>query len=165
MGKLKELQDEQVPWVKHNFGDRESWQPVLGIIEEMGELDKALYEGDREEILDSIADVMIYMADYCSAMGFDVEEQWRLRRQNHNYSLMEWAGQLAHYHLKMQQGIRGDTRQHRIDIQIVLQILVGVVDAYAVAQGTTAETLAFDTWQKVKQRDWKKYPRTGVEVK
>lgn len=32
---LKQLQEEQQPWVKHNFGDRPSWHPLLGIMEEI----------------------------------------------------------------------------------------------------------------------------------
>ena len=26
-----QLQAEQAPWVEHNFGDRPSWMPLLGI--------------------------------------------------------------------------------------------------------------------------------------
>lgn len=35
---LRKLQEEQKPWVKHNFGDRPSWMPLLGAVEELGEL-------------------------------------------------------------------------------------------------------------------------------
>ena len=34
---LQQLQEEQVPWVKHNFGDRAAYQPLLGMTEELGE--------------------------------------------------------------------------------------------------------------------------------
>ena len=105
MGVLKQLQDEQRPWVKHNFGERPAWQPLLGAVEEIGELAHAhlkhaqnirVSETHIENAKDAVADTVIYLADYCSAMGFDLE------------------------------------------------------------------TLVVETWDKVKQRDWKKYPSTGV---
>jgi NTP pyrophosphatase (non-canonical NTP hydrolase) len=39
---LQQLQEENRPWTFKNFGkDREPWQPLLGIIEELGELASA----------------------------------------------------------------------------------------------------------------------------
>lgn len=86
---LRQLQDEQRPWVKHNFGDRPSWMPLLGIMEELGELAHAhlkMAQGIRtsEDHLakakDAVGDIVVFLADYCSAMGFDletlVEETW-----------------------------------------------------------------------------------------
>jgi len=80
---FRQLQQEQVPWVKHNFGDREAWQPLLGAVEELGELAHAhlkhtqrirVEENHLENAEDAVADVIIYLADYCSAMGFDLQE-------------------------------------------------------------------------------------------
>ena len=105
MGILRQLQDQQKVWVKHNFGDRPAWQPLLGAVEEIGELAHAhlkhaqnirVSESHIENAKDAVADTIIYLADYCSAMGFDLE------------------------------------------------------------------TLVVETWNQVKQRDWKKYPSTGL---
>ena len=107
MGILKTLQDEQRPWVKHNFGDRPAWQPLLGAVEEIGELAHAHLKHEQnirtneshiENAKDAVADAIIYLSDYCSAMGFDLE------------------------------------------------------------------TLVVETWNKVKQRDWKKYPEHGIDT-
>lgn len=86
---LKKLQEEQVVWVKHNFGDRPSWMPLLGAVEELGELAHAhlkdaqcirVNEPHFENKKDAIADIVIYLADYCTAEGIDfekvVEETW-----------------------------------------------------------------------------------------
>ena len=79
---LKKLQEEQKPWVKHNFGDRPSWQPLLGIVEELGELAHAhlkdaqgirTKEDHFKNKKDAIADIIIYLADYCNAEGIDLE--------------------------------------------------------------------------------------------
>jgi NTP pyrophosphatase (non-canonical NTP hydrolase) len=104
---LKQLQAEQLNWVKHNFGDRPSWQPLLGAVEELGELCHAhlkasqgirISEPHQEAKIDAIGDIIIYLADYCSAENIDIE------------------------------------------------------------------MAVLDTWQKVKQRDWKKYPVNGLNL-
>lgn len=88
--KLSKLQDEQRAWVEHNFPGRKPYQPLLGAVEELGELAHAHLKmeqgirGTKAEHLtaaaDAVADTVIYLADYCSAMGFDfgkiVEETW-----------------------------------------------------------------------------------------
>jgi NTP pyrophosphatase (non-canonical NTP hydrolase) len=86
---LRKLQEEQKPWVKHNFGDRPSWMPLLGAMEELGELAHAHlkeaqgirnHENHVEKAKDAIADIVIFLADYCSARGLDfesiVQETW-----------------------------------------------------------------------------------------
>lgn len=80
---LRKLQDEQKPWVLHNFGERPAWMPLLGAMEELGELAHAHLkeaQGIRNtedhvaNAKDAIADIIIYLADYSSARGFDLEE-------------------------------------------------------------------------------------------
>jgi NTP pyrophosphatase (non-canonical NTP hydrolase) len=102
-GGLRRLQAEQVPWVKHNFGDRPSWMPLLGAVEELGELAHAhlkqaqgirVSENHDEKAKDAVADVVIYLADYCSARGFDLEtlvmETWD------KVKLRDWKKDPAH---------------------------------------------------------------------
>jgi len=79
---LRQLQDEQRPWVQHNFGDRPSWWPLLGVMEELGELAHAhlkkaqgirTNEDHDAKAADAVADIVIFLADYCSAVGIDLE--------------------------------------------------------------------------------------------
>lgn len=78
---LRQLQEEMKPWVKHNFGDRPAWQPLLGAVEELGELAHAhlkqeqgirTNENHEEAAKDAVADTIIYLADYCNCRGFDL---------------------------------------------------------------------------------------------
>lgn len=101
---LRKLQEEQRPWVLHNFGSKPTWMPLLGIMEEVGELAHAhlkqaqgirTSENHDDNAKDAIGDVVIFLADYCSARGYDFE------------------------------------------------------------------TIVQETWNKVKQRDWKKHPATA----
>lgn len=80
---LKKLQEEQKLWVKYNFGIRPSWMPLLGAMEELGELAHAhlknaqnirTNENHFENKKDAIADIVIYLSDYCTAEGIDFEE-------------------------------------------------------------------------------------------
>lgn len=81
---FRKLQREQIPWVKHNFAGRPSYYPLLGAMEELGELAHAhLKEAQkirgsakehREKAKDAVADIIIFLADYCSARRFDLQK-------------------------------------------------------------------------------------------
>lgn len=80
---LRRLQEEQKPWVDHNFGEHPAWMPLLGAVEEIGELAHAhlkeaqhirTSENHIDNAKDAIADIVIYLADYCSVRGFDFEQ-------------------------------------------------------------------------------------------
>ena len=80
--RLRQLQDEQRPWVQHNFGNRPSWMPLLGVMEELGELAHAhlkraqgirTTEDHDAKARDAVGDIVVYLADYCSATGIDLE--------------------------------------------------------------------------------------------
>ena len=79
---IKRLQEEQKPWVAHNFGDRPAWMPLLGVMEELGELAHAFLknaQGIRKQDYDAkqkdaVADIIIYLSDFCNSQGYDMEE-------------------------------------------------------------------------------------------
>jgi NTP pyrophosphatase (non-canonical NTP hydrolase) len=83
-GVLKRVQRELVPWVKHNFGDRPGWMPVMGIQEECGELAHAFLkraqgirgtdEQHLADIRDALADIIIFACDAATAHGIDLEQ-------------------------------------------------------------------------------------------
>ena len=87
---LKKLQSEQIEWVEHNFGKRPTWMPLVGVMEELGELAHAylkkeqgirISENHEEKLKDAIGDIVIYLADFCTAHDFDlatiVKETWK----------------------------------------------------------------------------------------
>lgn len=80
---FKQLQDEQRPWVAHNFPGRAAHIPLLGALEELGELAHAhikaeqgirVLEDHEANAKDAIGDVIVFLADYCTARGFDLQE-------------------------------------------------------------------------------------------
>lgn len=80
---LRQMQAEQRAWVAHNFPDSVPHQPLLGAMEELGELAHAHLKaeqgirGDAAEHhlnkVDAIGDIVIYLADYCTKAGIDLE--------------------------------------------------------------------------------------------
>ena len=83
---LEEVQNEHRDWMEHNFPDRANYHPLLGVVEEVGELCHAHLKheqgirgfGDRSTFEqyaeDAIGDIIIFLADYCSANGLNLQE-------------------------------------------------------------------------------------------
>ena len=83
---LDGLQVEQRKWVKHNFPNRTNYHPLLGVVEEVGELchahlkheqgirgfeDQYTFEQYAE---DAIGDIIVFLADYCNANGLNLQK-------------------------------------------------------------------------------------------
>ncbi len=84
---LRQLQEEQRPWVKHNFPGRHPYYPLLGLMEELGELSHAhlkslqgirTSEDHDAAKIDAVADIVIFLADYCSGNGIDLQDALNL---------------------------------------------------------------------------------------
>lgn len=95
MKSLSQIQSEVGEWSRRNFGEQVSKatgqihgsvNPLLGLIEEVGELTHAVlkrhqgirgYDNDEKFVAernDAVADVMIYLLDFCSREGIDAAE-------------------------------------------------------------------------------------------
>lgn len=74
-----DLQFEVIGWASRNFPDSEHWQPLLGAVEELGELAhshlkesqgiRKTSEEHQIKAKDAIGDIIIYLAHYCSLRG------------------------------------------------------------------------------------------------
>ena len=79
---LKKLQKEVAIWSYKNFGLQEAWMPLLGIGEEVGELNHAFLkkaqnirraENHEAKMKDAVGDIVIYLADFCDSAGLDLD--------------------------------------------------------------------------------------------
>lgn len=202
-------------WSKENFGDNESpyfvlkidsfpegWKvgdemprtlvameslcPLLGIVEEIGELAMA---SSKAEVEDAIGDIFIYVCDYTYRAGFempigqslntmrsyrgtDPDTGRRLYRPLSDVmnidgdaliGLIGWAGQLCHATLKRHEGIRGFEDHNKYQDHCILStaMLLGFLERYATEHGLDLTQTVFKVWDRVSQRDWKKAPDTG----
>lgn len=167
---LRQMAAEMRPWVKHNFGDRAAWQPLLGIVEELGEYAEALEGGFRLEVAaakakDALADTMIFITDYCNCMGWDIGDILNaaaphMANTDIPVSLARALGKLAHAYLKTAQGIRKgedhDAAGRQALVYVVAHLLIR-----AKSFDLVDETLK--TWEVVRLRDWKKDPVNAGE--
>jgi NTP pyrophosphatase (non-canonical NTP hydrolase) len=92
MKTLSDMQREQSEWTAHNFPNKKPHHPLIGAMEELGELAHAHLKAEQgirgtpEEHHaakeDAIADVIIYLLDYCNQNGIELEETlWRVWEQ------------------------------------------------------------------------------------
>jgi len=81
---LDRIQREQFEWSRKNFGDHPAWHPLLGLQEEIGELSHAYLkktqnirtdEDHDEAMKDAVADIVIYLVDFCSTIGYRLESE------------------------------------------------------------------------------------------
>ena len=84
---LRVFQHQVQKWTERNFPDHRQYQPLLGIMEELGELAHAHLKGEQgirhtpEEIqamkIDAVGDIVVFLADYCNMNGIILEEDIR----------------------------------------------------------------------------------------
>ena len=167
----QKIQDEQRPWVKHNFGGGRHWMPFMGMAEEIGELIDAKSD---EDFIDAVGDITIYALDFMSERGISVTEvlacdarqlpiittSWKKQR------LMSHFGKLAHACLKSDQGIRGTPEEHRKAaceaLSGILHVLESLLSHHTTKEAGGLLDITEKVWANVSKRDFKKWPGKGV---
>ena len=185
---LAAVQADQIEWSTRNFGVQQAHRPMLGIIEELCELEEVQlndvhgFDDDEEAykaaILDAIGDTAIYMLDYCGKRGWSMQELWDARacpewlqdftlgEENDGFPYFApFIKNLAHSQLKGEQNIRGGTAKHdavlKTTLSSVLWVLEGLSTSYL--QREFLHILE-EVWLKVRQRNWVANPNTAHEV-
>jgi NTP pyrophosphatase (non-canonical NTP hydrolase) len=79
--------------------------------------------------------------------------------------ICEEVGELAHVHLKREQGIRrlGGDSGHDLTIDALGDIFIYMM-SYANSAHIDLEQAITDTWARVSKRDWEADPETGGET-
>ncbi len=161
--KFFSMLSEQVNlWSLYNFGRQASHRPAMGMLEELAELMEAIELLDRDEILDAVADVTIYMADYYAKRGWNlgtawsnaVRPDWVKDTQSLSQIATRLVKQLSHYHLKGEQGIRLQDKNDdlmRETCQATLWFLRNVSAAFSTDYIDSVATV----WYTVSKRDWR----------
>lgn len=167
---FKKLQEEQRAWVKHNFGDRPAWHPLMGAIEELGELAHhhlkeaqgiRNHEDHIAEAKDAVADIVIYLSDYCTAVNINLDEVmreqyygviWQNEPMKHIFVASHSLGVIA-YEDVYQMGSPFST----------IKSTINNLKSYCLLRGWNFEAIVQATWDKVKKRDWKKNPDKAHE--
>lgn len=145
-----------------------SLAPLMGMMEELGELYEADALRDPADAQDATGDIGIYLCDYCCREGINFPSKPVLAevgRYDPLSGMVIYLGRLYHCTLKRHQGIRGmafDGLYH--------QTRDGAVNGFAwhlhkyahVAKDINLLTILNMTWHKVvKKRDWRTDPNEG----
>ena len=143
---IRQLQRDHAEWAHRNFGHHTEC-PEMDLIETAL---KNRMTTDCEAALIATRTVRQLLAQG--------------RRLHSFLGVVEEVGELAHANLKDIQGIRGDPDEHIARKRdAVADTLIFLLD-YCTKEGFDLELLIAQTWPKVKARDWKQYPLTGMPV-
>ncbi len=155
-----QFQDEHRKWALANFGDHQVTDPLLGIIEEKGELAHAVLkarQGIRGTVaehnakaLDSIGDIMIYVADLFSCKGWSLAEEVEMAMTNRRVYVSEFMS-VPEYIIVLNAQLAG------YNYLGAIAVLAKLCEEF----GTELDTVVAQTWERVKQRNWKQNPQTG----
>lgn len=172
----EDFQGEVMRWAMHNFPSAQVHEPLLGVVEEIGELYNAHSiikrpenggaEKREQEIDDAVGDIMVFLAHYCGLNGFSLiscvttygAEDHPMFNPFPLWGLVEASGRLCHAHLKASQKIRGN---HRENAQQQIGNIVASLRSLCKNQKQELTEIVDHVWGEVKKRDWKKFPLDG----
>jgi NTP pyrophosphatase (non-canonical NTP hydrolase) len=164
-------------WADYNFGDIPSEQPVLGVIEELGELSHAhlkTLQGIRNNEdhfaakKDAVGDILIYLADYCGralipvdlspSLGFPFSAQSMGHEHFGSRTILKMAGIVG---LIAKTEEEGGSRE---EINGYVTLLLFMLADYCRYEDIDLQEAIETTWGKVSKRDWRKNPDTAHQV-
>lgn len=169
------LQKEIADWSLHNFGHQDAWQPMLGLVEEIGEYMAAREAWNPQNngpdsriktaMEDALADQAIYVLNLAQVCGIQfgpdiVGCTLNVPSPLSDAELLGSLGAACHAVLKEAQGIRGYDKERRRDEMIVA---LSLWYRWALYQPykyrlEKLDVVTTEVWGKVKLRDWRKSP-------
>jgi hypothetical protein len=163
-----ELCREVGAWSQKNFGDQLPHRPMIGIVEELCELDEGLEEKDPAKTIDAMGGVVIYMADYHYRRGWSLGETWQGRPTQQivpdGKIISKFIRLLCHSHLKSEQNIRGGSAKHDAKMKDTCSGVLAYLEHLGVFMDRDVCGIIQETWETVSKRDWTKNPNNAHEV-
>lgn len=188
IGDLEDWKNRIGEWARRNFplpsiedecvGSRQRMRQALGMVEEYGELQNALFVGDYNEVRDAVADMMIYSLDLSHTCEFKVtdivssavtpsafedaflhecDDAHAAAGDHLLMGLAVYIGKLCHAVLKWEQGIRM-SEDHPQQILLSLCHIWRMLNRYCQYCEWDFNSLVIKTAEKVTKRDWQANP-------
>lgn len=167
MNPWAEMQAEVATWALHNFGDQGAHQPMMGLIEEVGEFIAAREQNlhlpkSRDEATDALADQAIYALNLCEKAGlsFAIIAGANPPEPLTDGELLGCLSLACRAVLKHEQGIRGyDYGKRRDELKISLSMWFRWASYQPVHYCfSPLLPLTQAVWEQVRRRDWRKNP-------
>jgi NTP pyrophosphatase (non-canonical NTP hydrolase) len=177
--KLSEIQREVGDWAWSNFKDKAlGLNPYLGMIEESGELAKAILkkaqgirgtpEKHDSDSVDAIGDIMIYLMNHLNSSMIDIADPFHRSfirglalRQHLPEIVAVCRKELVVSIARTISGLYvfpGDCKESGSNDLITLLIYL---DSLSRSFGTDLLTVTINTWDMVKKRNWVEDPVSG----
>lgn len=166
---LNQFQAECLGWQNWNFPDTTAQEVVYGLNEELGELGEAILANDHIKCLDAVGDGGVFGLNYASRMAINIEQA--LSDVPYDpppvkaYPLWAYVnlsvalGKINHITLKSKQGIRNIAPEA---ITVAFVAYWRALEFMAASLGVNFYEILNETWDEVKKRDWKLYPKNGL---
>ena len=151
------VQIELARWQVRNFGGCDAREMALGICEEICcEWVTALAIGSESELLDSVGDALIFLAQLLTLNRLSIGPLLKYASDRPLGDPVVQAGKLAHIVLKRAQKIRAAYTDEQYRELLALQ-------GHAIVRsfGADARRAFVETATTVLARDWVKNPKTG----
>jgi len=180
---VHDFQTQQIAWARKNFGKAYDYQPLLGMIEELGELAHALLKGlqgirgtaaEHEEAgKDAVADVLVYLTQYCSEkewaldeiVGATTFEELQAAQKDLGFVLGQTVPPCVRLVLEACTALgkvsaaecNGDSQGGKLAVAGTLSKIA----SYCAVRSWDLQKIVEDTWAVVSKRDWTKNRQTG----
>lgn len=164
-----QLIKERNEWVAHNFPNQQgNADSTFGVIEELGELthhylkDKQGIRGTHQdhvdEMQDAIGDLTVYLWGVMNLHRVLEVNKERPRRKTLDVEvvLRNLASAVGDLAVAEERGVTTWSMKH-----LITRVVAGCED-FCELQGWDYESIVRTTWEAVKERDWIKYPKTGL---
>ena len=153
---FKQLQEQHKEWAFANFGEQETEDYALGMIEEVGELAHAVLkrkqgirnnENHDDNIKDAIGDIVIYLIGFCNSEDIDLQDSFTSTK---HYSYPDYS--CVPISLTISNLIENKTK---FEVIMLLNVLI----CFCGSEGIDFEETVLNTWNNVvSKRNWKKNP-------
>lgn len=164
---FKTLQSEVGEWARRNFPNATAEDPWLGVMEEFGELCHAQLKlkqgirGDREQLeaerVDAVGDMIVFLSHYCELRGIEMRADQMHDSSNEYNAACSIGARIGNIASNELCGVTENREQW-------VAWLVGAIVSYCEACNINFENAVNTTWSKVKQRDWLKNRKDGVNA-
>lgn len=161
---LQEIQNELKVWTEYNFGKQELIIPIMGMIEELGELSHAIFkekQGIRQSDFladkkDAIADLTIYALNYLNVIDKNYSENLQFA----NVDLIKSLQNISNLISTLATDLTNERYIHYSSL-VTNTIILNILDICKTLDIDFLTTVN-EVWKQVKLRDWKKYPKNGI---
>ena len=166
---LSEIQAELKVWTIYNFGKQKSIIPIMGMIEELGELThahlkelqgirKSDYLADKK---DAIGDFTIYLLNWFNCINKDISII-NLTTISKNVTIGIIENKVSAEDAIIDLNILiGHTRDNSNQFKALGEDIISAICYYCNLYNINFNDTINEVWEQVKLRDWKLYPLNG----